>query len=92
MNYEDEITEDYGYGINGSNFGNFKIIFVPFVPFVPIVGKVGMAGGRFKRRFRQPDREAQTDNPIIEQKFKSVKRHLGRGCISNNWGTWLKHG
>jgi hypothetical protein len=42
MNYKDEITEDYGYGKIGSNFGNFKI---PFVPFVPIVGKVGMVGG-----------------------------------------------
>jgi hypothetical protein len=66
MNYEDEITEDYGYGKIGSNFGNGTLF---FVPFVPIVGKVGMAGGRF----RQPDREAQTDNPIIEHKFKSVK-------------------
>jgi hypothetical protein len=89
MNYAGEITEDYGYGKIGipqggfaRNFGNFKII---FVPFVPIVGKVGIAGGRFKRRFRRPDRAAQTDNPIIEQKFKSVKGHVGR--IRENWNS-----
>jgi hypothetical protein len=37
------ITEDYEYGINGSNFGNGNIIFVPIVPFVSFCS--GGSGG-----------------------------------------------
>jgi hypothetical protein len=80
------ITEDYGYGTNGSNFGKCDIFSVPFMPLVPEMSSLsfsssggGGSGVLLLRRLRlRNGYDAQRTLVlgyilILARKFSSVK-------------------